>query len=548
MHCYKTLDNINDVIYQVGIYIRLSKEDEKKDIYGKTLVIKSESVKNQKDLLTNYVRECNYNLVDIYIDDGYTGTNFERPDFQRMIEDILKGKINMVITKDLSRLGRDYIKTGEYVEKWFPEHNVRYVALTDNIDTALDSSNNEIAPFKSLLNDMYAKDLSKKIRTALYTKQRAGKWVGGCPPFGYKINPEDKNHLVIDEEESVIVKRMFKLFLNGNSIQEIVNKFNAEKVSTFSITRQRNFERKNGYNIYGTWSCTTIKRMLKNRLYTGDLIQNRRSRINYKFRKVVVNKEEDWIIVENTHEAIISKKDFKKIQQLLPNQKRRNDKKEYRLLDGILYCYECKHHIGIRARNKYGYSYMSCNYYRKFPKSKFCTAHGFSYDILEKNLFNKLKEIFLILNTKRIKTIVLIKSNKYHNNINIKVIIKKLVCEIDNLKSHLDKMYIDKLNKKIDEVMFDRVYSKTIEDIKEKEKQLSETQECLKNMGNSENNDDELYKLIKEFLQLKCPTRELIIKLIKRIEIHDDKTVDVYFKFNTLEIINNTYNKISDVL
>ena len=317
---YNTLRNIVKE-YLVAIYIRLSKED---DNLGE-----SESIQNQKILLTKYVKEQGYTLVDIYIDDGYTGTNFNRPSFQRMLKDIENGKVNMVITKDLSRLSRDYIGTGEYVEKWFPAHNVRYVALTDNIDTFLDNSNNDIAPFKAILNDMYAKDLSKKIRTALHTMQSEGKWVGGCPPFGYKVDPDDKNHLVIDEVEAPIVKRIFDMFASGVRINKIRDAFNNENVPTFSTTRNRNFTRNgNNGNIYGYWCNTTIKKILQNRLYTGDMIQNRRSRLSYKYRKIICNPKENWIIVENTHEAIIDKNTFNKVQALLPKEHQRNDKKE----------------------------------------------------------------------------------------------------------------------------------------------------------------------------------------------------------------------------
>ncbi len=197
---------IKTVIYKVAIYIRLSKEDADKGFN------ESESITNQKCLLTEYVESLGeeYELVDIYIDPGYTGTNFNRPDFQRMIRDIESGKINMVITKDLSRLGRDYIETGEYIENWFPEHEVRYVSVTDGIDTfATNNGNNDIAPFKSILNDMYSKDLSKKIRTALHTMQKQGKWVGGKTAIGYMKDPNDKNKLMICEPEAEIVRTIF---------------------------------------------------------------------------------------------------------------------------------------------------------------------------------------------------------------------------------------------------------------------------------------------------------------------------------------------------
>ena len=202
------LETIRRTIYKVAIYIRLSKEDEDRG-YDE-----SESIVNQRNLLTEYVEKLGweYELVDIYIDPGHTGTNFNRPDFQRMIKDIELGKVNMVITKDLSRLGRDYIETGEYVEKWFPEHDVRYISVTDGIDTfATNNGNNDIAPFKSIINDMYSKDLSKKIRTALHTMQKQGKWVGGKTALGYMKDPNDKNKLIICEQEAEIVKTIFNM-------------------------------------------------------------------------------------------------------------------------------------------------------------------------------------------------------------------------------------------------------------------------------------------------------------------------------------------------
>ena len=212
------LEQIEKTIYKVAIYIRLSKEDVDRG-YDE-----SESIKNQRTLLTKYVENLgwNYELIDIYIDQGFTGTNFNRPDFQRMVKDIENGKINMVITKDLSRLGRDYIETGEYIEKWFPEKNVRYVSVTDGIDTFVNNNgNNDIAPFKSILNDMYSKDLSKKIRTALHTMQKEGKWVGCKTALGYMKDPNNKNKLIICEPESKIVKAIFNMAILRKS-----NKFN----------------------------------------------------------------------------------------------------------------------------------------------------------------------------------------------------------------------------------------------------------------------------------------------------------------------------------
>ena len=265
---------VKQIKYRVAIYIRLSKEDI--DKHEESL-----SVTNQKNVLEAYVREQQYELYDIYIDDGFTGTNFDRPAFKRMINDIELGKVNMVVTKDLSRLGRDYIETGEYVEKYFPMHNVRYVALLDGIDTIADTSNNDIAPFKAVINDMYSRDNSKKIRTALKTMQRQGKWVGGCPPFGYMVDPKDKNHLVPNEDEAKIVKDIFRYASNGLTYYQIAEKLTIDKVPTSSILRSTN--RKGKMAIQGYWSTKTVKGILSNELYLGDMVQNRNSRISYKF-------------------------------------------------------------------------------------------------------------------------------------------------------------------------------------------------------------------------------------------------------------------------
>ena len=258
------LEQIEKTIYKVAIYIRLSKEDVDRG-YDE-----SESIKNQKTLLTEYVQKLGwkYELIDIYIDQGYTGTNFNRPAFQRMIRDINSGKVNMVVTKDLSRLGRDYIETGEYIEKWFPENNVRYVSVTDGIDTfETANGNNDIAPFKSILNDMYSKDLSKKIRTALHTMQKQGKWVGGKTAIGYMKDPNDKNKLIICEPEAEIVKTIFNMALAGNQVGVIRDFLNTNNIPTANQSRYNKdsfWENKTISGIRDVHICNTLLYALKN--------------------------------------------------------------------------------------------------------------------------------------------------------------------------------------------------------------------------------------------------------------------------------------------
>ena len=215
---------MNNIDYKVGIYIRLSKEDEEKEKYSE-----SESIQNQRVLLMQYIKENKLNFVSEYVDDGVSGTSFDRPGFNKMIEDIENEKINMVITKDLSRLGRDYVQTGLYTETYFPEHNVRYIAILDNIDTGLDSANNDIAPFKSILNEMYAKDTSKKINSVLQSKRQQGEYLGTAP-YGYKKDPDNKYHLIIDEEAAEVVRTIFRKFLEGMGTMQIADYLSEQKI------------------------------------------------------------------------------------------------------------------------------------------------------------------------------------------------------------------------------------------------------------------------------------------------------------------------------
>lgn len=510
------LEKIKRTIYKVAIYIRLSKEDMDKG-YDE-----SESITNQKALLIEYVEKLGweYELVDIYIDPGYTGTNFNRPDFKRMIRDIELGKINMVITKDLSRLGRDYIETGEYIEKWFPENNVRYVSVTDNIDTfATNNGNNDIAPFKSILNDMYSKDLSKKIKTALHTMQKQGKWVGGKTPLGYMKDPKDKNHLVICEEEAKIVKTIFGMAISGNNVGEIRDYLNNNNIPTTNQIR---------YNKATFWENKTVKLILQNKVYVGVTIQNKRSRISYKNRKLRANPEEQWQIVENTHKPIIDKNVFDRVQKIVIVQNyNRNEKKNTFLLDGLLFCYECKHKIGVRGK-KNGNYYMVCNNYRRNSKLKLCTSHGFSYSNLEETIINCIKNLFQKIDSEKVELEVKNGMTKYDYG----KILKKLENEIKLINNNIDQMYVDKLNNKISEEMYERLLKKFKNEIGEKENEYLEIKQQKEE--SKQDNTEKIKNVVQEFLELKELTPEFMKVIINRIEIHQDKHVDLYFNFKQL--------------
>lgn len=244
--------------FKVGMYIRLSREDGENR--------ESESIGNQRKILQRYVKENNLKCIQEYVDDGVSGTTFDRPSFNEMLKDIKNNTINMVITKDLSRLGRDYIKTGYYIEEFFPKNNIRYVSILDGIDTYLDNINNDITPFKAIMNDMYAKDISKKIRSVLKEKQKNGEYMCSIPAYGYKRHPTIKNKLIIDEQVRYVVEKIFEMYANGNGSKEIVNYLNKNKYLSptgYRKTGQIQNEEANNYN----WNEVTLCNMLKNEVY-----------------------------------------------------------------------------------------------------------------------------------------------------------------------------------------------------------------------------------------------------------------------------------------
>ncbi len=510
--------------FKVGIYIRLSRDDGN---------IESDSIISQKSLLNQYVKENNYNVIDEYVDDGFTGTNFERPAFKRMIKDIELGKINMIITKDMSRLGRDYIGTGELIEKYFPNNNIRYIAINDGIDTFIDNTNNDIAPFKAIMNDMYAKDISKKVKTSLHSRMKDGLYVSGRCPFGYMKDPNNKNHLVINEEQAKTVRLIFDLALKGNTYHYIAQELTIRKIKTpasyYNYVWNTKCSSKCISQEQGVWVDTTIKAILTNQIYVGDSVQGKTKKINYKLKKTVKNKSKDYIIVENTHEAIIDRDTFNYVQNLLPKNVKRPEKKRFYLLDGLLYCGDCKHRITIRYQNKTGRSYTTCDYYRTYSKYHVCTTHTNNYEILESVILDNIKDVCKnYLDKNKIKD-SLGNITFEDNTLKLKKRIESLELTNNKLTENLDKTYMDRLKGIIDESQYLRVSENLKKEIENNKSNIDD----LKNKQIDSNRLDnkKIEKYINEFLSLENPTRELIINLVEKIYIYQDKRIDIIFIF-----------------
>ena len=521
---YNVMENTNQ--YRVGIYIRLSKEDVEKPEYKE-----SESIGNQRNLLMQYLEQNNLKLEEEYVDDGVSGTSFDRPAFNQMIRDIENGRINMVITKDLSRLGRDYIMSGYYTEQYFPEHKVRYIALLDNIDTYLDSSNNDIAPFKSILNDMYAKDISKKIKSVLRNKKEMGLFVGKEAPYGYMKDPNNKYQLIIDEPAAIIIRDIYEKYLNGMGTTQIANYLSSKGVAIPSVHKQINRGTKSLK--YGLWSNRTVKRILENETYTGCLVQNRYNKLNYKSKKTITTPRDKWIKVDNTHEAIIDKEVWERIQNLLIRNNNSRIRRHDYILSGLLRCYECKSAIGIGKKDNRGYSYGRCQRYVKYSKFKVCTPHSFNYQKLEKKVVDLLRKICTTYTDKsNLEEIA-----KNGKKVNIESDLKQKIDYYTNMEEKnnrkLDQLYEDRLEGIITTEDFKRMSDRVIKERdvfvstrKEYETQLLNYKEHIRNSDTKK-----LDKLIDEFLSMKNPSKEIMGQFIDRIEIHQNKQIDIYFKF-----------------
>ena len=533
------------------MYIRLSREDGDKQ--------ESESIGNQRNILQRYVKENNLNFIREYVDDGVSGTTFDRPGFCEMLQDIENQTINMVITKDLSRLGRDYIKTGFYIEDYFPKNNVRYVAITDGIDTYIDSTNNDITPFKAIMNDMYAKDISKKIRSVLKEKQKNGEYMCSIAAYGYKRHPSIKNKLIIDEQVKEIVEKIFDMYANGHGSSEIVNYLNTNKyLSPTGYRKTGIIQDQNKMNY--DWNEVTLCNMLKNEVYIGNTVQNKKSVISYKVKKIRTVEKENQIRVDNTHEPIIDKDTFEKVQCIIEKRGTNTKLKYDYLLRGLLYCYHCKRKLQIvlkknSKRNAKSHPYITCS----DAKERGCYPLNMNYERFENHIIYIVKKICQIYADKEIFYRVY---EKYQNKtLDIREGYKKKIEQIDKaifeINNNLDKMYMDKLRGVLQEEDYVRVSqkfnferTKLCEQKKELEQKISQAEIKLETK-NSTKEEKELDNLIEEFLKLEKIDKIYLYRLIKKIEIDKDKNVYIYFNFSKLNSINENLDefiKIEEII
>lgn len=519
------LEISNPMDYHAALYIRLSKEDESEG--------PSQSVQNQESLLREFVQQHRLSVYDTYIDDGWSGTSFDRPAFQRMIADIEAKKVNMVITKDLSRLGRDYIMTGHYMERYFPEHRVRYISLLDGIDTGVDSTANDITPFRAIMNDMYAKDISKKIKSVKRDKQRKGQFIGGKPMYGYKMHPTEKNKIVIDEEVAPIVRRIFALALSGMSCRNIATLLNQEGVPTPATYANLPVARPGPYT--GLWSSERISDMLQNETYLGNMVQGRSVKISYKSKKCLKQDPANWVVVEGTHEPLVDAETFRKVRMLVNSRKHTRSRTYDFLLKGLIFCHECGYPLAVLNRkNARGEDvlYFVCRTYQRFTKAGVCTCHSIKEKTVTDAVIAKVREVCqAYLNPDELLPVAQEAVENARKQSSLELELQALQSKIDSLTTNLDRMYTDRLSGLLPEADFQRIFGR----IKLEREQLEEKRQELELRQKSPvRSEDRARELVQRFIETAGESRELLVSLIERVELTEDKEILIKFRFAQL--------------
>lgn len=528
----------NDVskTYLCAGYLRLSKEDE--DVAGSgSETLQSNSVKNQKEYIEDYLQnKAEMKIVGFYIDDGYSGVNFDRPDFQRMLQDIKDRKINCVIVKDLSRLGRNYIEVGKYIERLFPLLGVRFIAINDNFDSADDTaaSNNIIVPFKNLINDAYCRDISIKIRSHLEVKRKRGEFIGAFAVYGY-MRGEDKNKLVIDPYAAEIVKEIFGMKMNGMSQQAI-----ADELNRFGVLSPAEYKKEQGSGyktVFQThskakWTAVAVMRVLTNEIYVGTLIQGKESTPNYKVKVREKKPREEWIRVENAHEAIISRADFEVISDILQKDTRVSvGKSTVFVYSGYLICADCGCSM-IRKKAYSGsieYVYYVCSGNKK--NKDICSSHRISENALNlavtktlqlhlKHLADLQESIRYIretsCNSDKIKMMVL-QSEKNKEDIE----------KYNHLKLECYEDYKKELITQSEYLLFKKELDNRIEDARKAAAELVKKKRMLLD-GRYEKESWVEEVLASKDTGLK---RSLLVRFIRQIYVYEDHRIEIIFRY-----------------
>lgn len=515
--------------YKVAGYLRLSQEDGDKDV--------SDSIVSQKNIIEKKIQELGeeFFLVDYYIDDGYTGLNTNRPSFQRMIQDIENGTINCIITKDLSRLSRNSFEANYYIELYFLERNVRYISVLDNVDTGTKNANNDMIQFKTLINDWYSKDISRKVKSSIWARKEKGLYMGSIAPYGYKKSKEDKHKLVISKQEARIVKRVYEEYSKGKSITEVIKGLQVDNIPS------PNNSSNNGEIRY-KWREETIRRMLSNKVYLGHTEYGKKINLSYKSKKRKYIPQEEWKIAYNTHEAIITEELFDKVQSLRNTNKTIKRKKHEWSLNGFVKCKECGAKMTLKVEYKRDNpeelksKKICCLNGLKKYRGKECIkgSKGLDEEILNTIICKNLKETIGTLDKENIKDLIMQQENdneidKVNDN---KELLNKELLKIEN---EIKTLYLDYKEDLLDEDDYKKYY-------KEKVNEKNRVKNELEILEKEENHktiitEEKVNELVKEILNMKELNKDIISEIIYDIKIDNNNQIYIYYKYDIFNMV-----------
>ena len=529
--------------YNTALYMRLSRDDES---YGDSV-----SIETQRTILRRFAEENNLHVVGEYIDDGWSGTNFDRPNFQRMMQDVDAGKVNCIASKDLSRFGREHIMMDYYLEFVFPEKGIRYIAVSDNEDAEKGLS--DFVPFKNLFNEWFAKDTSRKVKNSLHAKFLAGERTFAYAPLGYKRDPDVKNRLVIDEETRWIVEKIFDLAFHGAGAAKITGILLDEQVPTpgwLNYTRYGTFA-----NIYAdapekkryAWTVAQVKSIVKNETYIGNSVHGIQTNISYKNKKKIRKPPEEWLRIENTHEAIISKEVFEQVQEQIASRRRKMKTATTQIFSGLVKCADCGWSMsyGTNNSNSKPFHYFVCTNYRQHgPRHCDCTSHYIRYDTLYAYVLSRLqywsaqsdmgeehlKRQLLHANDREQQRMVKMRDAELKRA-------QKRQKELDRLFSKLYEDWaaerITEYNFKVLSEKYQTEQSDMLEKIEHLQAELATEQQTVVNI-------DQWIGLIQQYAHPEELTAEMLNALIEKIVVHEktvgedgekEQTVDIYYRF-----------------
>lgn len=525
--------------YKAALYCRLSVDDGN---YGGSV-----SIETQKILLEQYCKDHKITDYKFYCDDGCSGTNFDRPSFKKMLSDIDEGKINLVIVKDLSRFGRNYVEAGMYVQR-FTDSNIRFIAADDNYDSLV-NSDDLLFPIKNVVNEMYARDVSKKTKAAKKAKARDGQFIGSKAPFGYKIDPNDRHHLIVDEPAAQVVKRIFRLASEGVGYNKMAKIFREEKVLTpiayFNLNNPDYFK-SDYWRKEFDWHVTSIRAILNNEVYLGKLVYGKQRNKSMKSKEKVRNPKEDWIVVENCHEPIITQELWDTVHKILNAKHRPAKAGEVQMFAGLLYCSDCGHCLTYSQKQRKDGSYhgaYSCWMYKTHGK-EYCASHYITFDtIYELVLINIQRNLFQYRkNTDKFKSILSRKyqsdSQKQAEQITLEYEQKQKRCE--ELDKIISRLYEDNVLGRIGDERYESMsqsyeleqveIKKALPILKSKIDELKRQSDCADNFIN----------VIKKYTIIDKLDAAILNELIDKIVVHhkeqaeDGRTfqqIEIYYRF-----------------